>query len=368
MPTSDKQSKTEKPTAKRKKDAKKKGQVARSSEIGGWFALLIATFALPAVFGAAEQRILGLTTVVSNVMAAPSLPKAVGVLSMGLGDMLTITLPIAVVMAVLATASSVAQVGFVLSTKGIKPDFSKLNPVTGIKRVISVRGVWELAKSLLKLAVIGVLATKDIIGLWHTLVGAEPVAMGPLIDYAGATFLGFVRTLAIVGLLLGLADFAFQRRQMGKSLMMTKHEVKEEHRQQDGDPGLKGAIRRKQFSMSRLRMMAEVARADLIVTNPTHVAVALRYDRARSSAPRVVAKGSDAVAARIRETATEHGVPIVEDPPLARAVFAACEIDDLIPATLYMAVARLLAFVYTLPPALRHERPVHRRPVSALVA
>ncbi len=368
MTNADKHSKTEQPTAKRKREAKKKGQVARSAEIGGWFSLLIATSALPAVFGAAEHRLLGLTAMSSGVMAAPSVPKAIHVLTTGLGDTLVIALPIALIMAVLAAGSTIAQVGFVLSAKGITPDFSKLNPVKGLKRTFSVRGVWEVAKSMGKLAAIGALAAKDIIGLWHVMVGAQPVAMGPLIHYAGATFIGFIRTISIVGLLLGLADFAFQRWQTKKALMMTKQEVKEESREQQGDPVMKGAIRRKQFTMSRLRMMAEVARADLVVTNPTHYAVALRYDKAKSLAPRVVAKGSEGVAARIRSMATEHGVPIVEDPPLARAVFAACEIDDVIPASLYTAVARLLAFVYTLSPALRQERPVHRRSVSALVA
>ena len=138
---------------------------------------------------------------------------------------------------------------------------------------------------------------------------------------------------------------------------MTKHEVKEEMRESQGDPRFKGEIRKRQRAMSRLRMMAEVSRADLIITNPTHYAVALRYDRTRSTAPRVVAKGTDEVAARIREEATRHGVPIVEDPPLARAVYGACDLQDEIPEALYMAVARLLAFVYSLSPALKSVRP-----------
>jgi flagellar biosynthetic protein FlhB len=368
MASTGKHDKTEKPTAKRKKEAKKKGQVAKSPEIGGWLSLLIATAAMPTVFGAAEQRILKLDTEAFAAMSAPSLPKALAILGAGLGDVLVIVLPIAGIIALVGVASSVAQTGLILSAKGITPQFSKLNPINGLKKLVSPRGAWDLVKSLVKLSVIAALAAKDIAGLWHTLVGAEPVAMGPLIDFAGATLLGFVRTLALVGMLLGLADFAFQRWRMGKDLKMSKYEIKEEHRQQEGDASLKGTIRRKQHSISRLRMMSEVARADMVVTNPPHVAVALRYDRARSSAPRVVAKGADDVAARIRAVAAEHGVPVVEDPPLARAVYTACEIDDEIPASLYMAVARLLAFVYTLSPALRAARSVHRRPVSSLVA
>ncbi len=367
MAAADRREKTEKPTAKRRKDARKKGQVARSAEIGGWLSLLIATSAMPAVFGAAEHRLLTLQTEVDAVMSAPTVPSALRVLGAGLADAMIIALPIAAVMALLGVAASVAQVGFTLSAKGITPQFSKLNPINGLKKLVSPRGLWELVKSIIKLAVIALFAVRDILSLWHTLVGAQPVAMGPLIDDAGTTILAFVRTLAVIGFLLGLADYVFQRQRMRKDLMMTKHEVKEESRQQEGDPRLKGAIRRRQRAMSRLRMMAEVARADVVITNPTHYAVAIRYERTNSAAPKVVAKGADDVATRIRAMATEHGVPIMEDPPLARAVYGACDVDDEIPAALYMAIARLLAFVYALPPSLRSARPVHRRPVSALV-
>jgi len=364
---SDRHEKTEKATPKRKKDARNKGQVARSADLGGWLSLLIATSAMPAVFGLAEKRLVGLEGVVTRVIANPTVPGALAVLGSGLSDAMMIILPIGAVMALLGVSVSVAQVGLNLSGHGITPKFSKLNPVQGLKRVLSKRGLWELAKSLIKMTVIGFLAYRSILGMWHTLVGTQPVAIGPLLTYAGSTLIGFVRTIAIAGFLLGVADYAYQRRKLNSDLKMTKQEVKEESKQREGDPRLKGAIRRKQRSMSRLRMMAEVARADVIITNPTHYAVALKYDRGRSSAPRVVAKGADDVAARIREAATEHGVPILEDPPLARAIFAACEIEDEIPEAMYMAVARLLAFVYALSPALRSARPVHRRPVSALV-
>ena len=342
--------------------------MARSPEIGGWLSLLIVTMALPVAFGSAERRILDLMTLVTTVMSHPTEAGALNVLGRGMADAFLIVLPIAGVIALVAFIASVAQVGLHFSGKGITPNFSKLNPLQGLKRLFSVRGLWELMKTLFKLGVIGFLATRDIIGLSHTMMGVQPVAMGPLIDYAGAAFLGFLRTIAILGLLLGLADFAFQRRRLSHDLMMTKQQVKDEMRESEGDPRLKGAIRRKQRAMSRLRMMAEVSRSDLIITNPTHYAVALRYDRSRGIAPRVVAKGQDDVAARIREQATKHGVPILEDPPLARAIYGACEIEDEIPQALYMAVARLLAFVYSLSPALRAARPVHRRPASALVA
>ena len=368
MPSADRHSKTEKPTPKRKKDARKEGQVAKSPEIGGWLSLLVITMILPAAFGYAESRIMATQALVTQVMAHPTIPGALGVLSRGLENAILIILPFAGLIAVIGAVASVAQVGLAFSAKGITPNFSKLNPVNGLKRLFSVRGLWELGKTLIKMGVICFLATRDIIGMWHTLLGAQPVAMQPLIDYAGSALLGFVRTLAVVGLLLGVADFAFQRRKLNADLKMTKQQVKDEFREREGDPRFKGQIRRRQRAMSRLRMMAEVGRSDMVITNPTHYAVALRYDRTRSAAPRVVAKGSDEVAARIREAATRHGVPILEDPPLARAIYGACELEEEIPEALYMAVARLLAFVYSLSPALRDSRPIHRRPASALVA
>jgi flagellar biosynthesis protein FlhB len=368
MAAGDRHSKTEKPTPKKKKDSRKKGQVARSPEIGGWFSLLVLTLVMPAAFGYAEQRILEVQALAAQVMAHPTIPGALGVLGTGLENAFLIILPLAGSVAVIGVLASVAQVGFVLSAKGITPQFSKLNPIHGLKRLFSVRGAWELAKTVIKLSVIALFATRDIIGLMHTLMGSQPVAMGPLIDYAGSELLGFVRTLAVIGFLLGLADYSFQRHKLSADLKMTKQEVRDEMREREGDPRFKGQIRRRQRAMSRLRMMAEVSRADMVITNPTHFAVALKYDRTRSTAPRVVAKGSDEVAARIREEATRHGVPIVEDPPLARAVFGACELQDEIPEALYMAVARLLAYVYALSPALRSARPIHRRPASALVA
>jgi flagellar biosynthesis protein FlhB len=184
----------------------------------------------------------------------------------------------------------------------------------------------------------------------------------------GPSILGLVRTTAVIGLVLAVADFGFKKHKLNKTLKMSKHEIKEEARSQEGDPVIKGAIRRKMRTMSRLRMMAAVAGADVVVTNPTHYAVALRYEPGVGLAPRVVAKGAGEVAARIRAEANRCGVPIVEDPPLARAIYGSCEIDAQIPKELFMAVARLLAFVFTLPAVVRASGAVHRRPASALVA
>ena len=201
-----------------------------------------------------------------------------------------------------------------------------------------------------------------------TLVGSQPVDMAPVITYAGSKILGLVRDISAAGLLLAFGDYAYQRHQLQKSLKMTKQDVKDESKNADGDPLVKGQIRRKMMRMSRARMMAAIAGADVVVVNPTHYAVALKYEPGHGRAPTVVAKGVDDLARRIRDEGRKHKVPVVEDPPVARAIYAACDIDEQIPAEMYVAVARLLAFVFTLPAIVRSAGAVHRRRTSAMVA
>ncbi len=360
--------KTEKPTAKRKKEAKRDGRVAKSPDLSGWLVLLAATMLLPTLFHTGETRLTGLFTQMTHIISRPSVPAAQQLLGAGLGDVAVLVLPLLGAMAAIAVFANVAQHGLVLSAKAAAPKWSHLNPLTGLKQLMSPQTLWQLAKQLLKLALLVAVVYPALTGLVHQLIGAQPVDITPMLDLTGGRLIGMIRQVAVGGLLLGVADYAVQRRQLTKSLKMTKHEVKEEHRQSDGDPHVKGAVRRKQRTLSRLRMMAAVANADVVITNPTHFAVALRYDPSIGGAPRVVAKGADALAARIRQEAATHQVPIVEDPPLTRAVYAACDLDDAIPAELYLAVARLLAFVFTLPVVVRRSGITHHRPQSALLA
>ncbi len=363
-----KDDRTEKPTPKRRREAREEGRIAKTPELAGWLAVLVASMALPAAFGYGERRVVGVFAQASHVMADPTSAGALAVLRTGLVAALEIALPVAGVMAAMSLVVTAAQVGPVLAWKAARPQFSRLNPLTGIKRLFSAQSLWMLAKELLKLAVIGALAYRTIDAMVRLMLGAQLTGIGPAVTYAGGALVGLVREVAVAGLVLAGFDYAFQRRRMGQQLKMTKQEVKEEFRSHEGDPLIKGQIRKKQRALSRLRMMAAVAKADVVVTNPTHVAVALRYEPGSGQAPRVVAKGADHLAARIREEARRHGVPVVEDPPLARALHAACDLDDLVPVELYLAVARLLAFVFTLPAVVRRSGRVHRRPVSALVA
>lgn len=359
---------TENPTGKRKREARQKGQVALSREVSGWVVALAATLMLPLLLRSGETRMVALFADALNVTASPSPQGDLSVLGAGLLDVLELVLPIAGGFLVIGVLVSVAQTGGLFSLKAASPKFSRINPLAGLKRLFSVQSLWTLAKQALKIAALVIIAYKIVGQLGRTIVGSQPVDIAPIITYAGSQILGLVRDVAAVGLLLALVDYAIQRKRHKKSLMMTKVEVKEENRQSEGDPLIKREIRRKQWKFSRARMIAAVAGADVIITNPTHYAVALRYQSGQGGAPQVVAKGADEVALRIREEAAKHNVPVVEDRPLAQAIFAACEVDDYIPRELYVAVARVLAFVFTLPAVVRNSGTVHRRLTSALVA
>jgi len=360
--------KTEKPSAKRKQKARRKGQVATSREVSSWIVALAGTALVPVLFRSGEKHLVDLFHRVANVMTAPSVPGAMGVLQSGLGDVVTLVLPIAGAFAVLGVLADVAQTGGLFSLAAAAPKFDRLNPVAGLKRLFSTQSLWQLVKQILKISVLVLIAYKVLFTLGGRLVGSQPVDMMPVISYAGSIMLGLVRDVAVIGLFLAFGDYAVQRRRHAKSLKMTKREVKDENRQSDGDPLLKREVRRKQMRFSRARMMAAVAGADVVITNPTHFAVALRYEAGVGNAPKVVAKGTDEVALRIRAEATRHGVPIIEDRPLAQAIYAACEIDAFVPREFYVAVARVLAFVFTLPAVVRASGKVHQRPTSALVA
>lgn len=366
MPRTD--DRTEKPTAKRKRKARSDGQVAKTPELSGWLSILAVTVLLPGALRSDGSRVTGLFVQATHVMAAPTSAGALAVMEAGLSQAFDIVLPLAGLMLALGVVANVAQVGFLFSRKALTLQWSRLSPLQGIRRLFSPNTLWQLVKEILKLAVVGLLSYQFITAMIHRLIGPQPAGLGAVVAFTGSELLALVREVALAGILIAVGDYAFQRRRMGKQLKMTKQEVKDEHRQSEGAPEAKRAIRQKQRTLSRMRMMAAVAGADVVVANPTHFAVALRYEPSRGQAPRVVAKGADEVARRIREEAQRHHVPVVEDPPLARALFAACELEAMVPHELYVAVARLLAFVLTLPATVRAAGVVHRRPSTTLVA
>lgn len=353
MPAQDKHAKTEPATPKRKKEARDRGQVARSPDVSGWASVLAGTFLLPWMFGQAEKRVLGVVGQGANVMAHPTPQGAFAVLSGGLRSVVYVIVPIAGIFAVLAIVTNVAQVGRSFSFKAARPQLTRLSPKSGFKRLFGTQTLVQLGKQVVKLLLLVGVGYSSIHGLYAEVTGAQPVGLGPILGATASSIIGFVRIVALVSILVGIAEFAFQKKQLQTSLKMTKHEVKDEAKSQEGDPTMKGELRKRMYVIARSRALAAVRSADVVVTNPTHFAVALQYRPGSGGAPKVVAKGADTLARHMRERAVEAEVPIVEDPPLARYLYAVCEVDQQIPAEIYTAVAKLLAFVYALPAMTR---------------
>ena len=340
--------KTEEPTAKRKADARKKGQVGKSQEINAAFVLLAGFMVLKVLGGNAVAEIMNYSTYIYGNLNVDINEESIMQMFIGMIILLAKTsIPLMVFIMIIGLAMNLAQVGLNFSTETISFDPNKLNPINGAKRMFSKRSLVELIKSLLKIIIIGyfiITYLKDEVFQIPKLIYMDIFAglnkMSDTIFFLAFKIIGVFIVMAVM-------DFAYQKWQNLQDLKMSKQEVKEEFKQQEGDPKIKGKIRQKQRQMAMARMMQEVPQADVIVTNPTHFAVALKY-QSGMSAPIVIAKGQDLVAQKIKAIARESNVPIVENKPLARALFAAVEIGAAIPQELYKAVAEVLAYVYRL--------------------
>jgi flagellar biosynthesis protein FlhB len=356
----DKSQRTEQPTAKHRKEVREKGKVARSSELGAWASLLAVAVLFPRLAGLAANRVSSFLRSVMDSMAHPTTSAAMSVLAGGLETAALAALPIVLVCTVVGVLFSFAQVGLRFTPKALSPQFSRISPRTGFKKIFSAQGGWSLGKTLVKLCILAGMGYVLLHQLMGSLLGGATLPLPTTLGIAGSSTSALLRDIGVVALLVAAGDYAFQRRSYQQGLRMTKQEVKDENRRNDGSPEVRRALRSKARQLSRMRMMAAVASADVVVTNPTHFAVAIAYDRKKDRAPRVVAKGADVVAARIRRRAAEHRVPVVENPVLARTLHASCQVDDVVPAALYTAVARLLAFVYSLSPTAKVLGQVHR--------
>jgi flagellar biosynthetic protein FlhB len=339
----DRDQKTEQQTAKRKKESRKKGQVAKSATLVSWLSLLIATFILPPVVRNFSDLITEGVRSLPIVAADPDPEVLVAEAGKMFRSSISAITPLLVGTALLGLLGNLAQVGFIFTTGPLKPKFERVNPLQGFKRLLSVRSLWETGKQVLTMAVILAVAIPGVIGMANSLLGSS-WALGPALSELAEAIMDLVQIVAIIGVLIGVADFAWQRYNLTRDNKMTKQEVKQEARESDGDPHIKAKLRQNRMAMSRNRMLASVGDADVVIVNPTHFAVALKYEPSKG-APRVLARGADALAARIRDRARDAGVPIVESPPLARALHRACRVDDEIPAALFQAVATVLAFV-----------------------
>ena len=339
----DKDGKTEKPTPKKVKDSRKEGQFPRTPDAATWVAIAAGAVLAPKSAELTADQIRKILAVLPAVATDPTPARALDVLSMLPMAVLIGAAPVCLGALLGALLATVAQ-GVYPSGKVLKPKFSRMNPKEGLKRMFGVKAVWEAVKALLKVIVIAVVVVMVGRHLIPELAGSGTLPIATTVARASGGLETLIWTAAIAGLALAFADYAYQKHSVTKQLMMSPKDIRDENKQAEGDPMMKGAIRQKQMQMSRNRMMSQVPTADVVLVNPTHLAIALKYT-AGKGAPRVVAKGAGAVAMKIREIARENRIPVLEDKPLARTIYQACELDEEIPAELYMAVAQILAFV-----------------------
>ena len=343
---------TEKATPKRVSEARGRGQIAKSSDISGAAIFLAIVFALhftfvPTMSYAAHSFAIafgnaGTHQDINNASAWRLFARS----ALSYATLLGFAFAAAVV---IALAANMLQFGFLFVPKKLQPNFAGLNPFAGFKRIFfSAQTVVQLIKQLVKVSVVVLLvylSVKDRVPEFYSLAHASPFDMVLVIE---AMIYGIGWRFGLLLFLLGIADYFYQKKHLADSLKMTKTEVRDEHKQQEGNPEAKGAVRGRQRAMARKRMMASVPRATVVVTNPTHFAVALEWDEITMDAPVLTAKGADLMARRIRELAREHGIPIMENPPLARSLYDKVELDSPVPPNLYAAVAQVIAFVYKL--------------------
>src|SRR5579859_1989088 len=340
---------TEEPSGRKLGKARERGQVAQSREINNWF-MIGTSLALVAFGGGPIARTIGLA--LRRYIESPHELSADGALGRALTNTLgTIGVALALPMILLvaaALAGSLIQTGLLFAPEKLTPKLENISPAKGFSRLFSMRGLIEFGKTLAKLAVVvAVVATlmrPELVRL-PLMSGLDAAGMlGEIARLTGRMGLGVFIALTFIAIL----DYGFQRFSFMKSMRMSKQEVKEEFKQSEGDPMIRARLRQIRMERARKRMMAAVPTASVVVTNPTHVAVALKYELGADGAPTVVAKGAELVAARIREIATEHKVPIVENPPLARALYANVEVDQQIPSEHYKAVAEIIGYVFRL--------------------
>ncbi|WHH58951.1 flagellar biosynthesis protein FlhB [Petroclostridium sp. X23] len=344
--------KTEKATPKRKSQAREKGQVLQSREIKSAILLILAFLTLKMSGGFIFDNITQFTkkvfiqyTINKEILAQGSFWSLV---MESILLILKVIAPILGVVLIAGLAASYAQVGFLFTTKTLEPKLDKLNPIQGFKRMFSAQALMELAKSLAKIMIVGYIAFTYIKKEAGSVVNLMDMEVMSIAVYIGQIVINVALRMGVVLMVIGIIDYIFQWKQHEKSMMMSKQEVKEEYKQTEGNPQIKSKIKQKQREISMRRMMSDIPKADVVITNPTHFAIAIKYDAKTADAPIVLAKGQDYIALRIKEIAKENRVEIVENKPLARALYDSADIGEKIPEELFQAVAEVLAFVYSL--------------------
>lgn len=354
MAENDDQERTEQPSEKRLRESREKGDVPRSRDLSGAVVVLAGVSALMNGGAASMEHVqriyrLGLSYG-RDALFSDQLSGRV--FSLAMHEAMSLFAPVALATTLAALAAPLLLGGLNFSAEALQPKFERLDPIEGLGRIFAMRGLVELAKSLLKLLLIGgvlVMVLKN----WQNDLMATGVGEVRAGTFKAMSLLGHGALLfGSILALIGGADALYQKFDHTKRLRMTRQELKDESKESDGNPELKARVRQVQFQMARKRMMQELPKADVLITNPSHFAVALRYDEGRMGAPRVIAKGMDELALQIRQVAASHRIPTVEAPPLARALYATTQIDREIPSALYVAVAQVLAYVFQLKQAV----------------
>ncbi|EME74278.1 flagellar biosynthesis protein FlhB [Bacillus sonorensis] len=340
--------KTERATPKKRRETRKKGQVAKSADVNTAVTLFIVFLSLLFFGSFMRDRLIGLIEryykeLIMLKVTEANIPGLFGDLALEAGMILA---PVMVAALISGVLSNYLQVGFLFAPEVVKPDLKKLDPLKGFKRIYSIRAFVELLKSILKIVVVG---TVTFAVLWQNfgdILRIPLLAPGKALSYVGwlAFLMGVSAAVALI--FLAALDYLYQKFDYEKSIRMSKQDIKDEYKKTEGDPLIKSKIKQKQKEMAMRRMMQEVPKADVIITNPTHYAVALKYDENKMDAPFIVAKGVDLMALKIRQIAKEHDVMTVENRPLARALYDQVEIDQAVPEEFFKAIAEILAFVY----------------------
>lgn len=344
--------KTEKATPKRRREAREKGQVLQSKEINSAIIIIVSFLCLKIFGGFMFNNLLSFSNnfykdYLSNLDIFNI--KDINIMMMRIISIVAIVVgPLTAIVLILGIASSYLQVGFLFTTKTLEIKLSRLNPIEGIKRIISKRALVELIKSILKIIIIGYLIYFYAIKETYNIFKLIDLNVESIVKYIGNMVVNIGLRSGIALLVLAVFDYGYQWWEHEKNLKMSKQEIKEEYKQTEGNPQIKSKIKEKQRQMAMRRMMQDVPKADVIITNPTHFAIALKYDKEMYDAPYVVAKGADLIAKNIKDIAKKHGVPTVENRHLAQTLYNTVEIGQVIPEELFQAVAEVLAYVYSL--------------------
>lgn len=339
--------KTEEPTPKKIEDAKKEGNVPRSQDASGFVTLTIAVGATFALLGFINFRLEKLYIYYHSLMGTELTKNVIFDIGLtSLKEMLLMIVPLSLLVAVSGIIAGVLQFGFNFTTKPLEPKLEKIDPIKGFGKLFSMKKLVEGIKITAKVMIIFAIAFYFLIEFTKELTTVISYPLIAQLTWLRDKIIILVVVMLILFFILALIDLLIVRFQYFRDLRMSKQEIKDEYKNMEGDPQVKARIKRVQMEMAQKRMMQDIPSADVIITNPTHYSVAIRYDKNRENAPRIVAKGVDHLALKIREIGRENLIQIVENPPLARELYKSCDIDTLIPDTLYKAVAEVLAFVY----------------------